>query len=295
MTSKAVSRLALIMSAALFTAACSTSDGPSKINAPDAVSADFGVATAGTITVCIDPTSTPGSYTITPSAPYGVVAGDNMTAAPVVLNATPGTNCADVFTRPANPPNFEEAGVTLTASTGVAGTFSYTCIDDVAEGDPLCVSGTSGVNGSTSEANSAHGSNVTFLFVADPVVTDGCTLTQGWWKNQGKAAADTVDFDGGINNGLTILKTPVKGNPYIELAHQYIAASLNIAAGASIDGDAQDAYDDATAYFAVASSGTPLPGSYTEAGLQLLVDALELYNEGLSPGNPAHCDAEVIL
>src|SRR5688572_33406647 len=63
MKSKAVSRLALITSAALFTAACSTSDGPSKINAPDAVSADFGVATAGTITVCIDPTSTAGSYT----------------------------------------------------------------------------------------------------------------------------------------------------------------------------------------------------------------------------------------
>jgi len=294
MNRKVVTRLALISSAALFTAACSTADGPSKINAPDAVAADFGVATAGRVTVCIDPTSAPGSYTLTPSAQFGAVGGDVMAAAPVVVNATPGTNCADLFTRPAEPLNLTNAGLTVTASTGVAGTFSYTCIDDVAVTDPLCSGGTAGVNGATGEANSVHGSNITFLFVADPVVTDGCTLTQGWWKNQGSTAAAAFDFDGGVNNGLNILNTPVKGNPYIALAHQYIAASLNIAAGASIDGAASDAYDDATDYFAAASAADPLPGTYTKSQLSALTAALDLYNQGLAAGNPLHCDAPIV-
>ena len=65
----------------------------------------------------------------------------------------------------------------------------------------------------------------------------GCTLTQGFWKNHeedwpvssltlGSASYTQAQL-------LTIFGTPVKGNGLISLAHQLIAAKLNIANGAS--------------------------------------------------------------
>ncbi len=63
---------------------------------------------------------------------------------------------------------------------------------------------------------------------------DGCTLTQGYWKNHeedwcGGAAGLII---GGVQYSrarlLQILRTPVAGNCRIQVAHQYIAARLNM-------------------------------------------------------------------
>jgi hypothetical protein len=285
MSSFAVSRIAVASAAVALLAACAPDQAPT-ITGPRGPSFDIGVEAPGLATVCIDPASPAGSYSIAISNVTNVQPGDIIAPSPVVLN--PG-DCADVITK-GDLSDTEIVGVTLTASTGVAGTFSFTCVQDA--GSTNC-SAASGENSPFVEASGPHGSTTTFLFEADPVVTEGCTLTQGWWKNQGSEAAAAFDFDGGTDNGLTILNTPVKGNPYISLAHQYIAASLNIAAGASIDGAALDAYDDATDYFAVASAADPLPGTYTKSQLSALTAALNLYNTGFS--GPLHCDAEVIV
>jgi hypothetical protein len=286
-----ISRMSAVASVAIaLLAACSPEQAPS-ITGPRGPSLDIGVAAAGQVLVCVDPSAPAGNYSIAISnVTNPLEAGDIAVAGPVVL--TPN-NCAVVFTKGAEA-NLQIDGVTLTASTGVAGTFSYTCSDNIAAGDPLC-GATAGTNGAVANANGPHGSIVVFSFVADapPPPADGCTYTQGWWKNQGDSASAIFDFDGGTDNGLSILNTPVKGNPYIALAHQYIAATLNIENGADITGDAQTAYNAATLYFASASIGTPLPAPYTKSQVAALTTALDLYNQGLS--GTLHCDAEIIV
>ena len=64
----------------------------------------------------------------------------------------------------------------------------------------------------------------------------GCVLTQGFWKNHPKAWPVAQLQLGNVNYDqqqlLDILHQPVKGNGLVSLAHQLIAAKLNIAAGA---------------------------------------------------------------
>jgi len=59
----------------------------------------------------------------------------------------------------------------------------------------------------------------------------GCTLTQGYWKNHPDDWADLAN-DPFFQTGWTwlqVLKTPpAKGNSYLILAHQYIAAYLSV-------------------------------------------------------------------
>src|ERR1043165_3879889 len=66
---------------------------------------------------------------------------------------------------------------------------------------------------------------------------DDCTLTQGYWKNHPDAWPVASLKLGSVTYTkvelIAILKTPVRGNGLIALAHQLIAAKLNIKAGAS--------------------------------------------------------------
>lgn len=119
----------------------------------------------------------------------------------------------------------------------------------------------------------------------------GCTLTQGFWKNHeedwpvssltlGSASYTQAQL-------LTIFGTPVKGNGLISLAHQLIAAKLNIANGASASAISSTiaAADAMIGSLVVPPSGTGyLDPSVTSA----LSDALTNYNEGIT--GPGHCD-----
>jgi len=69
---------------------------------------------------------------------------------------------------------------------------------------------------------------------AVPVAADSdsdCIYTQGYWKNHVDAwNDDACPTIGGIDSQsewLGILRTPPKGDPWVILAHQYIAAYLN--------------------------------------------------------------------
>jgi len=68
--------------------------------------------------------------------------------------------------------------------------------------------------------------------VADPDHVEGCTHTDDWWKSQNQKwpQPNSVVCD---ETWLEILQTPPDGFAWYGLAHQWIAASLNIAAGAS--------------------------------------------------------------
>lgn len=122
----------------------------------------------------------------------------------------------------------------------------------------------------------------------------GCTRTQGYWKSKpgvvwpapyGRSAMF-------FSSGLTwqqVLDTPPKGgNAYLILAHQYIAARLNIAAGASAPASIQTVIANATTFFNSGAnlftcSGSDCETQKTWAGI------LDIYNNGLYPGAPRHC------
>jgi hypothetical protein len=146
-------------------------------------------------------------------------------------------------------------------------------------------------DGSTSLfVNSFHGFVVTYV---NTIHQNGCTYTQGWYKNPKHQwpAGNWSNFDGTGVSYLGTLETPPKGNVYYILAHQYIAATLNVAAGSS-SSDITQALADAAAYFAAASPNNPLPGTYTKDQVTAIAAALDAYNNGIT--GPGHCDDEVL-
>ncbi|GAA4889853.1 hypothetical protein GCM10025789_02880 [Tessaracoccus lubricantis] len=129
-----------------------------------------------------------------------------------------------------------------------------------------------------------------------------CTLTQGYWKthseagpaahpddgwdNVGVDAQDTMFYNSG-KTWLEVFNTAPAGNAYYILAHQYMAAWLNVSNGA----DSTAAVDSALAQADVLLSsvtGTTLTKQQTTLAKQLAA-TLASYNEGST--GPGHCDA----
>ncbi len=77
-----------------------------------------------------------------------------------------------------------------------------------------------------------------------------CAFTQGYWKNHPEAWPVSSLKLGSVTYTkaqlLAILHEPVKGNGLVSLAHQLIAAKLNVANGAD-DSDIDDEIDAADA------------------------------------------------
>jgi cysteine-rich repeat protein len=124
----------------------------------------------------------------------------------------------------------------------------------------------------------------------DVTASTDCTLTQGYWKNHPGAwplaslSLGTVTYTKA--QLLAIFNTPVKGNGLIDLAHQLIAAKLNVAAGASpaVVAAAISSADALIGGLVVPPVGSgSLPTSVTTA----LVSKLDSYNSGLI--GPGHC------
>ncbi len=130
---------------------------------------------------------------------------------------------------------------------------------------------------------------VTYLDCLD---TDGCTYSQGYWKNHSNwpfgYSPDMRWFGSYHTSWQDMLQTPPRGNKNIQLAHQYIAAVLNIANGASanypVNGSGmtiQDIVNAARAHFEGTSS---IPSNK----ITKYKDYLDDYNNGLI--GPGHCD-----
>jgi hypothetical protein len=146
------------------------------------------------------------------------------------------------------------------------------------------------------ETGQSDNASVTVACVPPP--STGCTATQGYWKNHatGKKADPTWALVGGPNaaffssgmSWITLFGTPPSGgNAYIILAHQYMAARLNLLAGASSTPQVNAALAWATSFF---STYTPSSTLTDAVRAQAIATAglLDDYNNGdIGPG---HCD-----
>jgi hypothetical protein len=133
-----------------------------------------------------------------------------------------------------------------------------------------------------------------------PCKSAGCTLTQGYWKTHGRAGPapydprwrnvgpleeDTPFFRSG-QTWIEVLRTPVRGSAYYALAHQYMAAKLNVLAGASA-GALGDALGTAEVFLAASTPATTV-STAQRAQLLALADLLDRFNSGAI--GPGHCD-----
>jgi hypothetical protein len=127
----------------------------------------------------------------------------------------------------------------------------------------------------------------------------GCTYTQGYWKTHGPIPTGNNSNEWPVNN-LTlgsvnytalqlqaILDKPAMGNGLIALAHQLIAAKLNIANGSNPAAAAA-----AITAADVLIGGLIVPpvgaGSLAPSATSALTTALTNYNEGST--GPGHCN-----
>jgi hypothetical protein len=132
------------------------------------------------------------------------------------------------------------------------------------------------------------------------VCVTGCTLTQGYWKNHADPSRKQFDATWNLipgaanasfmNTGVSWIQTfntPPAGNAFYVLAHQYMAARLNVLAGAQASPTVLTAINNATALFAaLPASGTALSSSQTRTA-RTLATTLDNFNNGLM-GTP-HC------
>jgi hypothetical protein len=124
----------------------------------------------------------------------------------------------------------------------------------------------------------------------------GCTLTQGFWKNEKKGpwpapyGRDDIFYLSG-QTWQEVLDTSPAGNAYYQAAHQFIAALLNVANGASSPDEVDDAIALGQDLFNTYTPGeiAPLRGNNALRTQFLSVnDTLDDYNKGdIGPG---HCD-----
>jgi len=115
-----------------------------------------------------------------------------------------------------------------------------------------------------------------------------CTYTQGYWKNHPEAwpvkslLLGTVSYTNA--QLLAILKTPVRGNGLISLAHQLIAAKLNVAN--TSDGSA--VAKAITAADVLIGDKNVLTNSVPTSLTSSLTSTLDAYNNGRI--GPGHCE-----
>jgi cysteine-rich repeat protein len=115
----------------------------------------------------------------------------------------------------------------------------------------------------------------------------GCTFTQGYWKNHPDAWPVSSLTIGTVTYTkaelLVIFSTPVKGNGLIALAHQLIAAKLNVASGAA-SGSISASISDADNLIGGLVLGS---GSLSTSATASLTASLDGFNNGES--GPGHC------
>jgi hypothetical protein len=132
----------------------------------------------------------------------------------------------------------------------------------------------------------------------------GCTYTQGYWKTHGPVPTGNNEYvwpqsvkDNGLTLGtvnynaaqlLQILNTPAAGNGILTLAHQLIAAKINIASGAGTTPGVDNAITNADALIGnkvIPPVGT---GFLKPSSTGALTTTLGQFNEGFI--GPGHCD-----
>jgi hypothetical protein len=129
----------------------------------------------------------------------------------------------------------------------------------------------------------------------------GCTYTLGYWKthsDQGPAPYDPAWKNLGLDEEATpfftsgaswyqTFQTPPRGNAFYILAHQYMAAELNVLNGASSTSDVDAALSGAKALFSGLAAGSTTLTSEQRAQAVAWAGTLDDYNNGVT--GPGHC------
>ncbi len=135
-------------------------------------------------------------------------------------------------------------------------------------------------------------------FTYTPCCSEGCTLTQGYWKTHSSygpapydatwalMGEDTDFFTSGYSWYEALWVSPA-GDAYWILAHQHIAAYLNVLNGASTPTEVEAALLAAFTWFSAYSPGVS-PSSDNGQLAVSLSETLAAYNEGLI--GPGHCE-----
>jgi len=137
-----------------------------------------------------------------------------------------------------------------------------------------------------------------------PCPVNGCTFTQGYWKTHGPAGCVTgnnsntwpvnalvIGSVGYTDLQLcSIFNTPAAGNGLISLAHQLMAAKLNLANGGGCDAIVStiNAADALIGSHVVPPVGS---GSLSSSDTGALTATLGAFNEGILAGCSLHCGA----
>lgn len=129
----------------------------------------------------------------------------------------------------------------------------------------------------------------------EPEEEVACTLTQGYWKNHPEDwSQTTLDLGGAAYShadAMAILQAPSEGDASLILAHQLIAAKLNILVGGVSDESIAAALGDADAWLAANADGDgslPFGVSPDSAEASALASILDSFNNGLI--GPGHCN-----
>ena len=129
---------------------------------------------------------------------------------------------------------------------------------------------------------------------------DNGPYTPGMWKTHsqygpapyhctwdGKDGGDAPFFGTGFSY-YEVLHIPPKGQAYFILAHQYIAAELNMLNGASMSLDVLDAWEEAGELLVKYEAKVSIPKKGEDRALAIqLYELLDDYNNGLI--GPGHC------
>jgi len=148
------------------------------------------------------------------------------------------------------------------------------------------------------------GSSSCNVSVSVPCQT-GCTLTLGYWKTHSKAGPAPYDdawknlatteeqtfFFKSNATWLSTFNTPPAGNAYYNLAHQYMAAQLNILNGAATTPEVVAAIAGAEALFNAQGIGDVTLTRVERSAALSYASTLDKYNNGLI--GPGHCSEEV--
>ncbi len=203
-------------------------------------------------------------------------------------------NCVQVATVPTNVFNIANISVTEAAPPA---NWALTLItiesNSASSHNPV-------INPPNATARISHDFGVVFTFTntfTPPPPPLGCTRTQGFWKNHPELWDEVADgtpflttttfYNSGVSY-LTIMNTPPKnGNAYLQLAHQFIAASLNLDGAVSGIASVDAAIAGANAYFAGAPAGIPNPVDPLRSQLQAWATTLDNFNNGII--GPGHC------
>lgn len=126
----------------------------------------------------------------------------------------------------------------------------------------------------------------------DPRGSTDCTLTQGFWKTHSNSWAQVLSLQlGSVSYThaqlLSIFNTPAGGNGLIFLAHQLIAAKLNVLFGATAPPSVATAITQADALIGALVIPPVGGGFLSPASASALTVTLDDFNNGTT--GPGHC------